>query len=72
VRSSDGTIVATNDDWQNQAPADVAAIDASGFKPNNALEPAVILTLPPGAYTAIVEGAPNTAGTALVGVFAAP
>jgi hypothetical protein len=71
VRSSDNSIIAANDDWQAQAnPADVAAIEASGFQPNDALEPAVILTLQPGAYTAIVQGAGGSTGVGLVGVFA--
>jgi acyl-CoA synthetase (AMP-forming)/AMP-acid ligase II len=51
---------------------DVAAIDASGFKPNTALEPAIIATLPQGAYTAIVEGVNGGTGVALVGVFTVP
>jgi alpha-tubulin suppressor-like RCC1 family protein len=73
VRSSDNATIATNDDWQAQAsPADVAAIQATGFQPNHPLEPAVILTLPPGAYTAIVEGVNAGIGVALVGVFAVP
>jgi hypothetical protein len=73
VRSSDNSIVAVNDDWQTQTnPADVAAITATGFQPNNPLEPAIIATLPPGAYTAIVQGAGATSGVGLVGVFAVP
>jgi hypothetical protein len=70
VRSSDQAIVATNDDWQTQtSPADVAGITASGFQPNHALEPAIIATLAPGAYTAIVHGANGGTGVALIGVF---
>jgi hypothetical protein len=73
VRSSDNSIIATNDDWQTQAnPGDVALITATGFQPNNAAEPAIIATLPAGAYTAIVSGVGNTTGVGLVGVFAAP
>jgi alpha-tubulin suppressor-like RCC1 family protein len=70
VRSSDNTIVGANDDWRAQAdPADVAAIEASGFQPGNALEPALLATLPPGAYTVIVQGVGETTGVALVGLF---
>jgi hypothetical protein len=73
VRSSDQSVVKSNDDWQAQAnPGDVTAIQATGFQPNNSAEPAIIATLPPGAYTAIVQGAGNTTGVALVGVFAVP
>jgi hypothetical protein len=70
VRSSDQSAIATNDDWQTQTvPSDVAAIQASGFQPNHAKEPAIIATLPPGAYTAIVQGVGGTTGVGLVGVF---
>jgi hypothetical protein len=70
VRSSDQSVVATNDDWQTQAtPSNVAAIQATGFQPNNPKEPAIIATLPPGGYTAIVEGVGGGTGTGLVGVF---
>jgi len=73
VRASDNAVVASNDNWQTQSVAgDLAAILASGFQPNNPLEPAVIATLAPGAYTAIVSGAGGTTGVGLVGVFKAP
>jgi hypothetical protein len=73
VRASDQATVAFNDNWQVQAnPADVVAIQQSGFQPNNPLEPAIIATLAPGAYTAIVSGVANTTGVGLVGVFAVP
>jgi hypothetical protein len=69
VRASDNFILGTNDNWQNQAAADVTAIQATGFQPNNPLEPALIATLAPGAYTAIVSGVGNTTGVGLVGLF---
>jgi hypothetical protein len=71
VRSADSAVIATNDDWQNQNAANVTAINNSGFKPNHALEPAIIATLQPGAYTAIVSGVDGGTGVGLVGVFAA-
>jgi glucose/arabinose dehydrogenase len=72
VRSSDNAILAANDDWQNQDAASVNAIQASGFQPNHPLEPAIIATLAPGAYTVIVQGAGETTGIGLVGVFVTP
>ena len=67
VRSSDGAVIATNDDWQ--AAANAADIQAAGFAPADAREPAIMMTLPPGAYTSIVSGVGNTTGVAVVGVF---
>jgi hypothetical protein len=70
VRSSDNAVLATNDDWQSAPNA--AQILASGFAPNNPLEPAILATLPPGAYTAIVSGSNGGTGVGLVGVFTVP
>jgi hypothetical protein len=67
VRSSDGATIATNDDWGSAANA--AQIAASGFAPANALEPAILMSLQPGGYTAIVSGAGGETGVALVAVY---
>jgi hypothetical protein len=67
VRSSDQAVLATNDDWQSAPNA--AAIQAAGFSPSNPLEAAIMTTLPPGAYTAVVQGVGNGIGVAVVGVY---
>jgi hypothetical protein len=67
VRSSDQSVVATNDDWQ--ADANASQLQAAGFAPSDPLEAAILTTLPPGAYTAIVEGVGGGAGVAVVGVY---
>src|SRR5204863_222280 len=54
VRSSDQATLATNDNWGSAANA--AQIQASGFAPSNPLESAILVTLNPGAYTAVVSG----------------
>jgi hypothetical protein len=66
VRQSDGAVIAVNDNW-GQAP-NAAEIQASGFAPS-ALESAVLMTLEPGAYTAIVYGQNNGTGIGIVEVF---
>ncbi len=70
VRSSDQAIIAANDNWQSDANA--AQLQASGFAPSSPFEPGLLVTLAPGAYTAIVSGAGNTTGVSVVGVFVAP
>jgi hypothetical protein len=73
----DGTraLIASNDNWQHTIiggiiTADqVSAIQSSGKAPGNASESAIIATLPPGNYTAIVRGKNNTTGVALVEVY---
>jgi uncharacterized protein YaiE (UPF0345 family) len=70
VRSSDQVVLATNDDWQSAPNA--AAIQAAGFSPSNPLEAAIMMSLPPGAYTAVVQGVGNGTGVAVVGVYTTP
>ncbi len=70
VRQSDQTVLATNDDWQTAANA--AQLQAAGFAPSNTLESAILITLPPGAYTAIVSGVGGTTGVGVIGVYQVP
>jgi YVTN family beta-propeller protein len=67
VRSSDQAIIDTNDDWQSGSSA--AQLQAAGFSPPNALEAGIHTTLPPGAYTVIVEGVGGATGVAVIGVY---
>jgi len=48
-------VVAANDDWP--AAGNAAQLQASGFAPSHPQEAAILATLAPGAYTAIVAGA---------------
>jgi hypothetical protein len=67
-RSSDGAIIASNNNWGDATNA--AAIQATGVAPVSPLESAILITLPPGAYTAIVSGANGGTGVGIVEVFA--
>jgi uncharacterized delta-60 repeat protein len=69
-RSSDQTMIASNDDW-GSGPY-TAQVQASGFAPSNPLESAIYITLDPGAYTAIVSGVNGGTGVGLVEVYKAP
>ena len=64
---SQGTQIDFNDDWQDNPAA--AEIEATTIAPNDAKEAALLPTLAPGAYTAIVAGAGSATGTALVDVY---
>ncbi|MGI8957393.1 MAG: beta strand repeat-containing protein [Chthoniobacterales bacterium] len=61
-----GAILATNDDWKDSQQPEIAA---TGLQPSNDLESAILATLPPGAYTAIVRGVNDTTGVGLVEVY---
>jgi hypothetical protein len=65
VDSSNNTIE-INDDWQDAANAD--AINASGRAPTNPLESAILVTLPPGNYTAILTGVGGATGVGIIEV----
>jgi hypothetical protein len=69
LTTASGTTIATNDDWQSAPNA--AQISQQGFAPSNALESAILVTLAPGAYTAILEGVNGGTGVAVVGVYKA-
>jgi len=60
--------IAVNDNWQDSP--DAAAIQAAGFAPASVLESAILITLNPGAYTAIVTGAGGATGVGIIEVFA--
>jgi Tol biopolymer transport system component len=59
--------ITENDNWIDSP--DYAAINALPWRPGDLAESAILRTLAPGAYTAIVSGVGNTTGVALVEVF---
>ena len=68
LRNSNGTIVLTNNDWQDN-PAQAAELTAAGLAPSNNLESAVAATLPPDLYTALLAGLSNGTGIGVVEVY---
>ena len=65
-----GAIVGSNDDWTS-AP-NHAQIEATGLGPHDNLESAILMTLAPGSYTAIVGGKDGAMGIALLEAYALP
>jgi hypothetical protein len=63
-----GTQLDFNDDWEDNPDKD--AIEATTIPPDDPKESALIQTLAPGTYTAILRGAGSATGTALVEVYA--
>ena len=64
VHDSGGNVVATNDDWRDGAQA--SQIQQRGLAPSDSLEAALLVTLAPGNYTAVVSGYGTTGGNGLV------
>ncbi|HEY2799460.1 MAG TPA: SGNH/GDSL hydrolase family protein [Chthoniobacterales bacterium] len=59
----DGTRIKSNDNWKDTQEA---AIEATGIAPDNDLESAIVATLNPGEYTAILRGKHGSTGIGLV------
>jgi hypothetical protein len=64
------TIVASNDDWNN-FPGVQDAIEQLQLLPlrQGSLDSSVVVTVPPGAYTAVVSGNSGATGEALIEVY---
>jgi hypothetical protein len=66
LRNANGVLLESNDNWKTSPNR--AEIEATGIPPSNDLESAIIRSVAPGNYTAILRG--NTgAGIALVEVY---
>ena len=61
-----GFMTIINNNWRDTQEAEIIA---TGIPPTNSLESAIVTTLDPGAYTAVVKGTNNTSGVALVEVY---
>jgi uncharacterized repeat protein (TIGR03803 family) len=57
--------IALNDDWKEHQ----AEVEATTIPPTNDLESAIVATLNPGAYTAILSGKNNGSGVGIVEVY---
>jgi hypothetical protein len=63
VYDSDGNLLAANDDWRSDQESDITA---TGLAPADDQDAALLITLSPGSYTAIVSGADDSTGIGLV------
>ncbi len=68
LHDSTGATVATNDNWMDLSPEDQTTLTDNGLAPADDAESALVATLDPGAYTAIVRGVDNASGATGVGL----
>jgi hypothetical protein len=61
-----GSLIFSNDNWRSTQEQEIIG---TGVPPTNDLESAIVASLAPGNYTAIVRGKNNTTGVALVEVY---
>ena len=66
LHDSNGALIVSNDNWKDTQQTE---IQATGLAPSYDAESAIVRTLSPGNYTAIVRGKNNTTGVALVEVY---
>lgn len=63
LHDANGSLITTNDNWRSSQQAE---IQATGIAPTDDRESAILKTLAPGDYTAVVRGKNNTTGVALI------
>ena len=67
IYDSSGSVIASNDNWQDDV--NWIGVRKNVLSPIDQRESALVLHLPPGAYTAVVRGANSATGNALVEVY---
>ena len=71
LHDGNGGLIQSNDNWGDDA-AQADELTTLGFAPSNDLESAIVASLPPAAYTAIVVGNGGGTGVGLVEVYNLP
>ena len=66
LHDGNGATLMSNDNWRDSQETEIAA---TGLQPADDAESAILQTLAPGNYTAIVQGAGATTGVGLVEVY---
>ena len=75
IFNASNTQIASNDNWKTTQVGGIITsdqfgeINGSGFAPGNDQESAIIANLAPDSYTAVVRGAGNSVGTAVVDAY---
>ena len=64
-----GTALQSNDDWRDTQQLEMLTL---GIPPSNENESGLVLTLAPGAYTAVMSGKDGTTGVGIVEVYNIP
>ena len=66
LHGSNGDLIVSNDNWRDMQEAEIIA---TSIPPADDRESAILATLPPAAYTAIVRGKDDTTGVGLVEIY---
>ena len=66
LRSSSGALILSNDNWKDSQRTE---IEATGLQPSDDRESAIVTTLVPGNYTALLTGKGGTTGVGTLEVY---
>ena len=71
LRDKNGNVLWNNNDWKDSQQTDIQAASCNGnpCAPPNDLESAIVRTVAPGNYTAILSGRNGTTGIGLVEIY---
>ena len=69
LHDSTGAIIATNDNWMDNSSEDQTTLTENGLDPRHDSEAALVDTLDPGLYTAILTGKDGGTGVGLVEIY---
>ena len=61
-----GALIQANDDWRDTQEV---GLQNTGVSPTNNLESAILISVPPGNYTAVLKGADGGTGNGLVEIY---
>jgi len=67
LNANDGSVIATNDNWP--AISNALEIVTAGLAPSNPNESALLLSVAPGSYTAVLRGKNGSTGIGLLEVY---
>jgi len=66
LHDGNGALIQANNDWRDTQEV---ALQNTGLAPTNSLESAILISVPPGNYTAVLKGADGGTGNGLIEVY---
>ena len=69
LHAGDSSLISTNNNWKENTPAQQQDLTNNQLAPSNDLESAIVATLQPGTYTAVIRGQGSTTGVGLLEVY---
>jgi plastocyanin len=68
LRDANGSLLVSNDNWQDDSVS-ASQLTAVGLAPNDSRESGIVISLPPGVFSAILAGKNGTTGIGLVEIY---